>query len=111
MLENSVKEAIDLRQSYTQVVKKLAYEQRFKNSKKGAKIARKAAKKIKIIAGRLVRDIARKLPLERLGVYLPTLKLYQRVLSQKRGDTDKIYSLHEPDVKCYAKGKEHKKLV
>ena len=31
-------------------------------------------------------------------------------LSQKRGDTDKIYSLHEPHVKCYAKGKEHKKF-
>ncbi len=22
----------------------------------------------------------------------------------------KIYSLHEPDVKCYSKGKEHKKF-
>jgi len=58
----------------------------------------------------LVRELGRKLPLERLGAYLPTLKLYQRVLSQKRGDTDKIYSLHEPVVKCYSKGKEHKKF-
>ena len=41
---------------------------------------------------------------------MPALKLYQRVLSQKRGDSDKIYSLHEPDVKCYSKGKEHKKF-
>jgi IS5 family transposase len=32
------------------------------------------------------------------------------VLSQKRGGSDKIYSLHEPDVKCYSKGKEHKKF-
>lgn len=103
-------EAIDLRQSYTRVVKKLSNQQRFKNSKQGAKAARKASKKIKIIAGRLVRDIARKLPLERLGVYLPDLKLYQRVLSQKRSDSNKIYSLHEPDVKCYSKGKEHKKF-
>ena len=38
------------------------------------------------------------------------LKLYQRVLSQKRGDSNKIYSLHEPHVKCYSKGKEHKKF-
>ncbi len=36
--------------------------------------------------------------------------MYQRVLSQKRDDKDKIYSLHEPDVKCYAKGKQHKKF-
>jgi IS5 family transposase len=67
-------------------------------------------KKIQIIAGRLVREIARKLPLTSLGTYLHSLKLYQRVLSQKRGDSDKIYSLHEPDVKCYSKGKEHKKF-
>jgi IS5 family transposase len=104
------KEGIDLRQSYTRTVKKLSQQQRFKNTKGGAKKARKANKKIKVIAGRLVRDLAHKLPLERLGVYLKTLKLYQRAISQKRSDSNKIYSLHEPDVKCYSKGKEHKKF-
>lgn len=104
------KESIDLRQPYNQVIKKLSNEQRFKNTKRRAKLARKASKKVKIIAGRLVREITRKLTLERLGTYLKLLKLFQRVLSQKRGDTDKIYSLHEPDVKCYSKGKEHKKF-
>ena len=84
--------------------------QRFKGTKQEAKAARKANKKIQIIAGRLVRELARKLPLAGLGNYLPSLKLYQRVLSQKRTDTNKIYSLHEPEVKCYAKGKEHKKF-
>jgi len=103
------KEGIDLRQSYTQIVKKLSVQQRFKHTKYGAKAARKASRKIKTIAGRLVRDIARKLPLDRLGAHLPDLKLFQKVLSQKREDSDKVYSLHEPDVKCYSKGKEHKK--
>ena len=103
-------EAIDLRQSYSRVIKRLSYVQRFKKRKNGAKEARKANKKIQIIAGRLIRDIARKLPLERLGKYLLDLKLYQTVLSQKRGDSNKIYSLHEPNVKCYSKGKEHKKF-
>ena len=103
------KESIDLRQSYIRVVKKLKNLQRFKGTRQGARAARKANKKILIIAGRLVREIARKLPLEKLGAYLPSLKLYQRVLSQKCGDSHKIYSLHEPDVKCYSKGKEHKK--
>ena len=46
----------------------------------------------------------------RLSLYLPALKLYQRVLSQQRGDSDKIYSLNGPNVKCYLKGKEHKKF-
>jgi IS5 family transposase len=103
-------ENIDLRQSYKRTVKKLSYAQRFKGKKNSGKMVRKASKKIKVIAGRLVREIARKLPLERLGIYLPALKLYQRVLAQKRSDADKIYSLHEPDVKCYSKGKEHKKF-
>ena len=103
-------EGIDLRQSYTRTVKFLSFKQRFKKHKNGAKEARKAGKKIKIIAGRLIRDLARKVPLERLGVHLPYLKIAQQVLSQKRGDSNKIYSLHEPDVKCYAKGKEHKKF-
>ena len=104
------KEGIDLRQSYTRTVKDLSHRQRFAKTKTGAKAARKANKKIKTIAGRLIRDLARKLPLDRLGIYLANIKLYQRVLSQKRSDSNKIYSLHEPDVKCYSKGKEHKKF-
>jgi IS5 family transposase len=95
------KEKIDLRQSYTSVVKKLGNLQRFKGTKHGAKAASKANKKIQIITGRLVREIARKLPLASLGLYLPSLKLYQRVLSQKRGDSNKIYSLHEPFVQVF----------
>lgn len=110
-------EAIDLRQSYCRVIKKLSYAQRFKKKKNGAKEVRKANKKTLIIAGRLLRDIARKLPLECLGRYLADFKLYQTVLSQKRGDSNKIYSLHslprvfvEPNVKCYSKGKDYKKF-
>lgn len=102
-------EGIDLRQSYRRTIKRLSYHQRFKKRKNGYKLARKADTKIRIIAGRLVRELARKLSLTSLGLYLNTLKLYQRVLKQKRLDTDKIYSLHEPQVKCYTKGKEHKK--
>ena len=33
---------------------------------------------------------------------------YERVLNQKPKDKDKIYSLHEPDVYCIGKGKDHK---
>ena len=54
-------EAIDLRQSYIRVIKRLSFTQRFKKKKNGAREARKANKKIQIIAGRLLRDIARKL--------------------------------------------------
>jgi len=99
-----------LRQSYVRTVKKLSTLQRFKNSKNGAKQARKASRRIKTIAATLVRELSRKLSLAHLGKYLPQLKLYWKVLLQRRGDSNKIYSLHEPDVKCYTKGKEHKKF-
>ena len=40
--------------------------------------------------------------------YEPMLRCMHRILSQKRSDKDKVYSLHEPHVSCIAKGKSHK---
>lgn len=98
-----------VRQSYTRTIKKLSTIQRFKKNKGGASKARKASKKIKTIAGRLVREIERKLPAQRLTTYSAELLLFKKVLAQKRNDSNKTYSLHEPEVKCFTKGKEHKK--
>lgn len=97
---------IELRQSYRRTIKKLAVDQRFRNHCKNYKRARKADKKIKTIAGRLVRELERKLP---AGIHADDLALFKKVLQQKRSDSGKIYSLHEPHVQCISKGKEHKK--
>lgn len=100
------KEDIELRQSYTRTVKKLLMEQRFRNHPKNKGRARKADRKVKTIAGRLVRELERKIaPNE----YQDTLLLFQKVLAQKKTDSNKIYSLHEPHTQCMSKGKEHKK--
>jgi len=40
--------------------------------------------------------------------YYDTFNILYRVLTQKREDTNKVYSIHEPEVLCIAKGKEHK---
>ena len=101
------KESIDLRQSYTQTLKKLTLLQRFRNHPKNKGKAKKADKKIKTIAGRLVRELERKLPA--LNHYQTELELYKKILLQKRDDKQKIYSIHEPQVQCISKGKEHKK--
>jgi len=103
------KENIALRQSYTQTLKKLLMAQRFKKSHGGAKKALAAQRKIRTIAGRLCREITRKMSTDRLAEYKEELTLFDRVLSQKKTDRNKIYSLHEPDVYCISKGKEHKK--
>jgi IS5 family transposase len=36
------------------------------------------------------------------------LAIMARIVSQQRGDTNKVYSLDEPSVSCIAKGKVHK---
>jgi transposase, IS5 family len=101
---------IILRRSYTRTVKILSIEQRFKNTSKGYKAARKASRRIRTIAGALVRELGRKLSEDRLLIYSEMLDLFMRVIKQKRTDCNKIYSLHELQVKCYTKGKEHKKF-
>ena len=103
-------EQIQLRQSYKQTVKKLSTIQRFKKNKNGWAKAKKASKKIKTIAGALVRELNRKLPSDILSKYSNDLSLFTKVLLQKRSDSNKTYSLHEPHVKCYTKGKEHKRF-
>jgi len=103
-------EEIELRQSYKQTVKKLSTIQRFKKNRNGYPKAKKASKRIKTIAGVLVRELNRKLPCYALSKYSNDLSLFEKVLGQKRSDSNKIYSLHEPHVKCYTKGKEHKRF-
>lgn len=103
-------EQVELRQSYTQTIKKLSTIQRFKKNKNGAAKAKKASKKIKTIAGVLVRELNRKLTSDVLKNYSSDLTLFEKVLAQKRSDSNKIYSLHEPEVKCYTKGKAHKRF-
>ncbi len=100
------REGLELRQRYTRTLKKLGIDQRFRNHPKNGAKARKADKKVKTIAGRLVRELQRKLPAES---YQTDLELFGRVLRQKRQDKNKVYSLHEPEVVCISKGKEHKK--
>ncbi len=97
---------LELRQSYTRTLKKLLMDQRFRNHPKNKGKARKADKKIKTIAGRLVRELERKLPPD---LHQSLLTLFKKVLAQKKSDSNKIYSLHETHVQCISKGKEHKK--
>lgn len=64
------KEAIELRQSYKCIVKECLLKSRFANHPKRKKQARVAMCKIKTIATRLVNELCRKLPKERIAYYL-----------------------------------------
>lgn len=103
----AVREQLPVRQTYTRTLKRLGIDQRFRNHPKNKTKARKADRKVKTIAGRLVRELERNLPPQ--SRYQQKIELYKAVLAQKRSDSNKIYSLHEPDVQCISKGKEHRK--
>jgi IS5 family transposase len=102
------KEGIKQRQSYKFVSKKLVRESNAR-SPRAFRRAKKARKKIQTIAGRVVRELRRKLSPESLKKHQEKIEIYERVLKQKRGDRNKIYSLHALEVACIAKGKAHKK--
>lgn len=100
-------EQLPIRQRYTRTLKKLSVAQRFRNHPKNKAKARKADKKVRTIAGRLVRELERNLPPD--SVHQKTVLFFRKVLAQTRSSKNKIYSLHEPETLCISKGKEHKK--
>ena len=103
------KYGIKLRRRYRKELRLCLLSQRWRRHPGKAKLARKAQKRIKTIAGILLRELDRKLPRQILKTHLEDFKLYLRVLNQKKNDKNKVYSLHEPQTYCIAKGKENKK--
>lgn len=102
-------EGVKLRQSYVRTSKKLLRAQHFSHHPKRRKQALRARRKLKTLAGRQVRDLSRNLSAEAFKRLGSKLELFERVLEQEQNSKNKIYSLHEVEVACIAKGKAHKK--
>ena len=100
---------ISQRRTFVKEVKSLRLAIRhFRHVTKRVK-AKRALKRLRTIAGILIRELRRELPQHCLfECYQKDFLLYERVLAQKPKDTNKIYSLHELQVYCVAKGKDHK---
>jgi IS5 family transposase len=100
---------VKLRRRYGKEVRKCVLAQRGRRQARTRQAAVRAARKLKTIAGRLVRELERKLPEQAKAAEAENFALYRRVLAQQRHDSGKVYSLHEPHIYCVSKGKEHKK--
>lgn len=100
-------EGIKARQSYAREIKCLKLTQRFRGKSHSRKKVARADRRMRTIAGRLVRELLRELPSD--SKYREHLELCLRFVNGELLDGHKIYSLHEPDVLCICKGKEHKK--
>jgi len=104
----ATKENVKQRQSYKRISKKLVRATYNGKHPRRKKNAQKAQRKLNTIAGRVVRELLKKLPSEILKKYEEELLLYQKILDQKKQDKNKIYSTRKPYTACIAKGKAHK---
>lgn len=104
----AAKENIAQRQTYTRTGKQLVRDTYNGNHPRRFKKARKARRKLRTIAGRLIRELERNFNEEQTEHYREQLQIFKRILAQQRNDKDKIYSIHKPFTKCIAKGKAHK---
>ena len=102
------KEGVIQRQSYKRVSKQLLRSAYFGHHPKRQKNARMARKKLRTIGKRVLRELERKLPENVLKDYREIFAIYLKALTQEKTTKDKIYSLHEPQVACIAKGKSGK---
>lgn len=90
--------------SYKQTVPRLLARLRTRSNRLVSE-RRKARKRLKTLAGRLLREYQRKASSGWRLIYAEELELMERVLEQSRYSKNKVYSLHEPKVNCIAKGK------
>lgn len=100
---------VKLRRRYRKAVRHAVMAQRWRRDRRKRKAAHRALRKMKVMAGRLIRELERKLPAHIREEQSENFARYRRVLRQELADRNKIYSLHEPQVYCLSKGKEHKK--
>jgi len=101
------KENIKLTRTFGREIKQLKHQLRFARKPKNMTRHKKAQRRLHRIAFKIYQDVVKQLnPIP--GKYREELDVLYRVLTQKRDDTNKVYSVHEPGVLCISKGKEHK---
>lgn len=100
-------ESLAIKQSYENVGKRLLLQSSRYAHARQMKRVRNCTKKLHTQLGRVMREIERQTaePSPRLAKLLDTA---HRVHAQNKRDKNKVYSTHEPEVLCIAKGKAGK---
>ena len=108
MLRIAEAEDLDLRQSYRKLMvwdfRKHGGHMKAKQFKRAKRVLRS----LKTMAGRVFRDVERKLDDAGFQRHKGTLILSELILGQKRKTKNKVYSLHASEVECIGKGKAHR---
>ena len=111
LVKEAKKHKLELRQTYLRLGKEALFLGHRYAAAKQMKRARKQFKLVKRYLGCVYRDIQRQLKNqpELQNHFAELLQKAERLLTQKRDDKNKLYSLHAPEVECIGKGKAHKK--
>ena len=108
MLRIAASEDLDLRQSYRKLMvwgfRKHGGHMKARQFKR----ARKVLRSLRTMAGRVFRDVERKLDDAGFQRHKGTLILSELILAQTRKTRNKLYSLHASEVECIGKGKAHR---
>jgi len=99
---------IKLRQSYRRLGKRALQKQSRYAHARQLRRARRETRRLRTYLGRVLRDLRRKCPKPDAPL-VELFALAERLLAQQRHDSQKLYSIHAPEVECIAKGKAHKR--
>ena len=106
LVKEARKEGVKIKQSYERVGRRLVMMAGRYAHARQMRRAKTCVRKLRTNLGRVIREIGRQGTPESLRALLDTSK---RIHAQKRGDLKKVYSVHEPEVACIAKGKAGRK--
>jgi IS5 family transposase len=100
-------EGLTIKQSYEHVGRRLLMQSSRYAHARQMKRARACTRKLKTQLGRVIREVERQAaePSMKLDKLLQTA---HRIYAQQKHDKNKIYSVHETEVQCIAKGKAGK---
>jgi len=107
-IRNAEKEGIKLKRTYPREIKRIINALRFSHHPRNIKKKKKLERQLYRIAVKVYNDFLDQVEYK-TEAYNEELDLMYAVLTQKKEDSNKVYSLHEPEVHCIAKGKDHKK--
>lgn len=108
LVDESKRQGVALRQNYNRKSKELLAQQSRYAHARQIKRARKCTRQLRTYLGRVIRDIERKCPHPSQEL-AQLLDVSSRIHKQQRHDSNKIYSVHAPEVECISKGKAHKR--
>lgn len=106
LVKQARQEGLSIKQSYARVGRRLVMMAGRYAHARQMKRSQRCVRKLRTNLGRVIREIERQGVPASLGKLLDTAK---RIHGQKRTEQNKIYSVHEPEVACIAKGKAGRK--